>query len=164
MTPSLRSLLLRGRVSLPLQVMVAPSVSRAVPATAGQPGFPPGSYVTAVGGTELTTSGPGGTWKSETAWPLSGGGVTSDGFAIPTYQLPLINSVNQGSTTLRNVPDVAAHAAGMYDCARGSAMGAWNKSVITPLGWFSRSVQSAGERSPYRILNPAIYTIPRGRL
>ena len=31
-------------------------------------------YVTSVGGTDLTTNGAGGTWKSETAWVDSGGG------------------------------------------------------------------------------------------
>jgi subtilase family serine protease len=71
-------------------------------------------YVTAVGGTELTTDGPGGAWQSETAWPLSGGGINNFGYAIASYQIPLINGSNQGSMTLRNIPDVAAAAFGVY--------------------------------------------------
>ena len=67
-------------------------------------------YVTAVGGTDLTTSGPGGAWQSETAWVDSGGGFSTNGISIPSYQAPVINSLNQGSTTLRNIPDVAAEA------------------------------------------------------
>ena len=73
------------------------------------PGVDP--YVTQVGGTVLTTAGPGGAWLAETAWPQSGGGNVS-GTPIPTWQqLPgVINLSNLGSTTLRNSPDVAAEA------------------------------------------------------
>jgi subtilase family serine protease len=73
------------------------------------PGVDP--YVTEVGGTQLTTTGPGGAWSAEIGWPQSGGGYVS-GTPIPTWQqLPgVINSSNQGSTTLRNSPDVAAEA------------------------------------------------------
>lgn len=68
-------------------------------------------YVTQVGGTELTTTGPGGAWSAETAWPQSGGGTVS-GTPIPAWQqlTGVINSGNLGSTTLRNSPDVAAEA------------------------------------------------------
>jgi subtilase family serine protease len=73
------------------------------------PGVDP--YITQVGGTELTTTGRGGAWSVETAWPQSGGGYFS-GTPIPSWQqLPgVINSSNLGSTTLRNSPDVAAEA------------------------------------------------------
>jgi xanthomonalisin len=73
------------------------------------PGVDP--YVTEVGGTVLTTTGPGGAWSGETGWPESGGGYIS-GTPIPTWQqlAGVINSSNQGSTTLRNSPDVAAEA------------------------------------------------------
>jgi subtilase family serine protease len=73
------------------------------------PGVDP--YVTQVGGTELTTAGPGGAWSAETAWPQSGGGNVS-GTAIPAWQqlTGVINSGNLGSATLRNSPDVAAEA------------------------------------------------------
>jgi xanthomonalisin len=73
------------------------------------PGVDP--YVTEVGGTQLTTTGPGGAWAAETAWPQSGGGYVS-GTPIPTWQqlAGVINASNQGSSTLRNSPDVAAEA------------------------------------------------------
>ena len=73
------------------------------------PGVDP--YVTEVGGTDLTTTGPGGAWSAETAWSQSGGGNVS-GTAIPSWQqlVGVINSTNLGSTTLRNSPDVAAEA------------------------------------------------------
>jgi subtilase family serine protease len=68
-------------------------------------------YVTEVGGTQLTTTGPGGAWVAETAWPQSGGGYVS-GTPIPAWQqlAGVVNASNQGSTTLRNSPDVAAEA------------------------------------------------------
>jgi subtilase family serine protease len=68
-------------------------------------------YVTQVGGTVLTTTGPGGAWSAESAWPQSGGGFIS-GTPIPSYQqlAGVINDSNQGSITLRNSPDVAAEA------------------------------------------------------
>jgi subtilase family serine protease len=67
--------------------------------------------ITQVGGTDLTTTGAGGPWASETGWADSGGGFIS-GTAIPAYQqlAGVINSSNKGSTTLRNAPDVAAEA------------------------------------------------------
>jgi subtilase family serine protease len=73
------------------------------------PGVDP--YVTQVGGTELTTTGPGGAWLAETGWPQSGGGYVS-GTPIASWQQlsGVINSSNRGSTTLRNSPDVAAEA------------------------------------------------------
>ncbi|MGA7374883.1 MAG: S53 family peptidase [Candidatus Sulfotelmatobacter sp.] len=67
-------------------------------------------YVVAVGGTDLTTSGAGGPWESETAWSDSSGGPADDGFAIPSWQVGVANSSNDASTTIRNIPDVAAEA------------------------------------------------------
>jgi kumamolisin len=70
-----------------------------------------GNVVT-VGGTDLTTSGAAGPWASETAWFYSGGGISPDGIAIPSWQQlsGVINLSNMGSTTLRNGPDVSANA------------------------------------------------------
>jgi kumamolisin len=68
--------------------------------------------VVSVGGTDLTTASAGGAWKSETAWVDSGGGISPDKIAIPSWQklAGVINSSNKGSTTLRNGPDVSANA------------------------------------------------------
>jgi subtilase family serine protease len=76
--------------------------------------------VVSVGGTDLTTASAGGAWKSETAWADSGGGISPDSIAIPSYQklAGVINSSNKGSTTLRNGPDVSANANfTFYTCA-----------------------------------------------
>ena len=76
--------------------------------------------VVSVGGTDLVTASPAGPWLSETAWSDSGGGISPDGIAIPSWQqLPgVINSSNKGSTTLRNGPDVSANANfTFYTCA-----------------------------------------------
>jgi subtilase family serine protease len=80
------------------------------------PYFYPGEsqFVTAVGGTHLTTDSAAGPWSSETAWNSgsygSGGGISPDNIPIPSWQSGLANSSNGGSTTLRNVPDVAMEA------------------------------------------------------
>ena len=80
-------------------------------------------YVVSVGGTDLIT-GAGGVWQSETAWVDSGGGISPDGIAIPSWQTlaGVINSSNKGSTTLRNGPDVSANANfTFYVCANQAA-------------------------------------------
>ncbi len=77
-------------------------------------------YVVAVGGTDLVTASAGGAWKSETAWVDSGGGISPDKIAIPSWQklAGVINSTNKGSTTYRNGPDVSANANfSFYVCA-----------------------------------------------
>lgn len=71
------------------------------------------AYVTTVGGTDLITNGAGGAWSSETAW-VDGGGAffTPDAIPIPSWQQTpgVITAANEGSTTLRNAPDVSAEA------------------------------------------------------
>jgi len=69
-------------------------------------------YVVSVGGTDLVTTGAAGPWASETAWVDSGGGISPDHIAIPSWQQlgGVINSTNKGSATLRNGPDVSANA------------------------------------------------------
>ena len=78
------------------------------------------AYVVSVGGTDLTTSSAAGPWKSETAWTDSGGGISPDKIAIPSWQKlsGVITSTNKGSTTYRNGPDVSANANfTFYTCA-----------------------------------------------
>ncbi|HWY75029.1 MAG TPA: protease pro-enzyme activation domain-containing protein, partial [Verrucomicrobiae bacterium] len=62
--------------------------------------------IVSVGGTSLTTSGPRGTWVSETTWIGSGGGITPH-YSIPSYQVGMNMSTNHGSTSQRNFPDVS---------------------------------------------------------
>ncbi len=54
-------------------------------------------FVTAVGGTDLITTGPGGAWKSETGWNGSAGSPSKNKIPIPSYQkLPgVINSLKR---------------------------------------------------------------------
>jgi subtilase family serine protease len=133
-------------------------------ATYSFPGVDP--YVTEVGGTDLTTTGPTGVWSAETAWPQSGGGNVS-GTSIPTWQqLPgVINSTNQGSTSLRNSPDVAAEA--NFDnptVINGSFVtGYGGTSFATPrwAGFLALVNQQsvANGHGPVGFINPAIYSL-----
>ncbi len=68
------------------------------------------AYVVSVGGTDLVTTKAAGPWSSETAWVDSGGGISPDKIAIPSWQKAAITSTNKGSTTYRNGPDVSANA------------------------------------------------------
>ena len=70
------------------------------------------AHIISVGGTDLVTTSGGGAWKSETAWVDSGGGISPDKIAIPSWQQGsgVITTANKGSTTLRNGPDVSANA------------------------------------------------------
>ncbi|WP_188794193.1 S53 family peptidase [Dyella nitratireducens] len=79
------------------------------------------AYVIGVGGTDLTTSGAAGPWASETAWVDSGGGISPDKIAIPSWQTGAINTSNKGSKTYRNGPDVSANANFTFmACGNGS--------------------------------------------
>jgi len=122
-------------------------------------------YVVAVGGTDLTTNGAGGRWKSETAWADSGGGPADDAFAIPSWQAGVANSANQASTTVRNVPDVAAEAnTDNYTCDQGSCSGDYGGTSFAAPRWagflalVNQQVASGGNSS-LSFLNPAIYSI-----
>ncbi len=123
-------------------------------------------YVTAVGGTDLTTNGAGGTWQSETAWVGSSGGVNNQNFPIPSYQQDpgVINGSNGGSTTLRNVPDVAAEGnTDNWFCANGNACtgGLGGTSFAAPrwAGFMALVNQQAASNGDAYVgfLNPIIY-------
>jgi hypothetical protein len=121
--------------------------------------------ITAAGGTDLTTSSPAGPWESETGWIGSGGGFSTNGFSIPSYQVPVINSSNQGSTTLRNIPDVAAEAnTDNFFCANGGCfIGVGGTSLSAPrwAGFLALANEQANG-SPIGFLNPTIYGIGQG--
>ena len=103
-----------------------------------QPYFYPAEdpWVTAVGGTSLATNGAGGAWVSESAWVGSGGGVSPDGLPIPGWQAGIATSSNGGSSTLRNVPDVAMEAnTDNYDCNMGQCSGGWGGTSFAAPRW-----------------------------
>jgi subtilase family serine protease len=93
--------------------------------------------LTAVGGTDLVTNGPGGPYKTETGWSGSAGGPSTDkSILIPEYQVPFINAQNMGSHTLRNVPDVAANGnTDMYICFDGKCQGGWGGTSFSSPMW-----------------------------
>ena len=129
-------------------------------------------YVTSVGGTDLTTAGAGGAWKSETAWRYSGGGISPDRIAIPSYQTTtgVITTANEGSTTYRNSPDVAAEAnTDNYICYDGTCEGGWGGTSFAAPRWAGylalvnqQSVAYEDEESTVGFINPTIYTIGLG--
>jgi N-acetylneuraminic acid mutarotase len=123
------------------------------------------AFVTAVGGTVLYTNGAGGSWSSETAWSHSGGGISPDGIAIPSWQAGVANAANGGSSTLRNVPDVAMEADfDNYYCDMGACAGnAGGTSFAAPrwaafLALVNQQAAAAGN-PPAGFINPAIYNI-----
>ena len=135
------------------------------------------SNLTAVGGTELATSSAGGSWLSESTWnnalekpgnAASGGGICSGPPStltpIPTYQVPFINSSNEGSISYRNVPDVSAIADYFFVVYNnGTSGGGDGTSFATPLwaGFMSLVNQQAASsgKGPIGFANPALYTL-----
>jgi subtilase family serine protease len=127
--------------------------------------------IVSVGGTDLTTTKAAGPWASETAWADSGGGISPDKIAIPSWQQlsGVITSSNKGSTTYRNGPDVAANANfTFYVCADQEACTAneyGGTSFATPMwaGYLALANQQAaanGETIGY--INPIIYPAALG--
>jgi uncharacterized repeat protein (TIGR03803 family) len=136
-------------------------------AYAGAPG--PSSddpNITVVGGTVLTTSGPGGPWSAETTWPGSSGG-SSTNFPLPTWQQGLSTPANQGSAAFRNIPDVAAVAGvSIWVIAFGGQQGPiGGTSASTPLwaGFAALANQQAATagKPPIGFINPNLYAIGR---
>jgi subtilase family serine protease len=125
------------------------------------------AYVVSVGGTDLITSGAAGPWQSETAWVDSGGGISPDNIAIPSWQQlsGVITSSNRGSTTLRNGPDVSANANfTFYTCADQTACLAneyGGTSFAAPMwaGYVALVNQqlAANGQAPIGFINPTIY-------
>ena len=125
------------------------------------------AYVISVGGTDLVTASAAGPWQSETAWSDSGGGVSPDKIAIPSWQqgAGVINGTNGGSATLRNGPDVAANADfTFYTCANGKACKAnlyGGTSFAAPMwaGFVALANQQLAASGQGRVgfMNPEIY-------
>ena len=128
------------------------------------------AYVTSVGGTDLTTEGPGGAWLSETAWYDSGGGISPNRIAIPSYQkIPgVITTANKGSTVYRNSPDVAAEAnTDNYICYDGTCAGGWGGTSFAAPRWagylalVNQQLAANGQKTA-GFINPSLYTIGVG--
>lgn len=127
-------------------------------------------YITQVGGTTLSTSGSGSAWASETVWNRrngvgSGGGISTQ-YPIPSWQTNINMTLSQGSTTKRNVPDVAMVAENIYVRANGRDYNVGGTSCSAPL-WagFAALVNQqavASGKSPIGFVNPAIDMIGVG--
>lgn len=134
-------------------------------------------YITQVGGTTLTTTGPGGSRVSETVWNWgteygrngigSSGGISTQ-YPIPSWQTNISMTANQGSTTKRNTPDVAMTADNVYVRADGADYNVGGTSCAAPL-WagFAALVnqQAAGSgQSVIGFINPAADAIGSGAI
>lgn len=141
-------------------------------------------YVTVVGGTTLTMSS-AGAWSSETTWltpasvdilagytpeTASGGGVSLT-YGMPTWQQGISMTANQGSTTKRNLPDVAAVANNINIVWGNDLIGSSSDfaeggtSLAAPLwaGLLALANQQAVANSQPTIgfANPALYAIAK---
>jgi hypothetical protein len=129
--------------------------------------------ITLVGGTTLSTTGPAGAWSSETVWNWfstgegnggSGGGVNFNSVPIPSWQQNVSMANNQGSPTLRNVPDVALTADNIYVVYNnGNSQNVGGTSCAAPL-WaaftalVNQQAVAKGQKT-VGFINPAIYAI-----
>ncbi|MGH7951353.1 MAG: protease pro-enzyme activation domain-containing protein [Limisphaerales bacterium] len=131
-------------------------------------------YITLVGGTTLSTSGPNGRRTAETVWNWGSGGASgwaegsgggiSPTYSIPSWQTNINMTANKGSTTARNIPDVALTADNIYVVAdNGQEEDVGGTSAAAPL-WagFTALVnqQAANNGLPsVGFINPAVYAI-----
>jgi hypothetical protein len=120
-------------------------------------------YITLVGGTALYTVSPGGAWQQELTWVGSGGGVSTF-YAIPNYQQGINMAPLQGSSTMRNFPDVAMMADTVIFIAANNGTGAvGGTSCSSPqyAGFYALANQQAASlgQPPLGFFNPALYAI-----
>jgi subtilase family serine protease len=135
-------------------------------------------YITQVGGTTLTMNGTGASYASETVWNWnnsghpgvgSSGGISSY-YSIPDWQTNIIMTANLGSTSQRNIPDVALTGDNVYVISGGSGAGksgVGGTSCAAPLwaGFMALVNQQAAAIGipPVGFINPAIYAIGNGQ-
>jgi len=154
----------------------------AYPAAIDEPADDP--YITVVGGTTLTMT-TGEAWSSETAWltpafsdglgdnypeEATGGGV-SLAYPIPSWQQGISMTANQGSTTMRNLPDVSSVANNINIVWGNDLIGEsmdWAEggtSLAAPL-WaglvaLANEQAAANGQPPVGFANPALYAIAK---
>jgi hypothetical protein len=149
------------------------------PVYAGEYPDPSSELFTPSTGTWTFTGTMSGPWSGETTWNeglvdlgltdadvATGGGVSTN-YALPVWQEGIDMTTNMGSTTMRDVPDVAMIAENVfivYD--NGVTTGGAGTSVSAPL-WagftalVNQQAISAG-RATIGFVNPAIYAIGKG--
>jgi subtilase family serine protease len=128
-------------------------------------------FVTSIGGTTLFTYG--GYYSLEEVWNLlasrvgaTGGGISSV-WPIPSWQATAPVNLNGGSTTMRNVPDLAAvgnpeTGVAVYSYINGGWIEIGGTSVSAPIWASYLSIMSPGHEAiglgKYGFLNPILYT------
>ena len=143
-------------------------------------------YITTVGGTTLVTNATTGQWSSEVVWtsppgtdaftgastpPLASGGGVSAVYPIPWWQQGISMTANQGSTTMRNVPDVSMVASNIIVTwgndffLQSVDLPEAGTSLAAPL-WagFMAIVNQQAENNgqpPIGFANPALYAIAK---
>jgi len=125
-------------------------------------------YVTCVGGTTLTMNGTGAAYGSEKVWNWgnnsgSSGGISTN-YPIPFWQQGIDMTANQGSTTLRNIPDVAMTGDNVFIyCGNGTNENTGGTSCATPLwaGFMALINQqnTLNGNPPAGAFNPLVYAI-----
>src|SRR5258708_9294338 len=125
-------------------------------------------YISIVGGTTLTMTSGGGSYVSETVWNWGGGTGTGGGistkYAIPSWQQGIDMAANQGSTTKRNLPDVAMTADNVFIFAgNGQRYNVGGTSCAAPL-WagFTALINQAALANGEPVagfINPAVYAL-----
>lgn len=134
-------------------------------AKSGAPADDP--YLTSVGGTILTTTGlPSESWVSETTWSGSGGGIsTTYSITNASWQQGIDMAINLGSTTMRNIPDVAMVADNIFLAANYTTYtNSGGTSAAAPL-WagftalVNQQLALNGQTNTVGFLNPALYRI-----
>lgn len=134
--------------------------------------------ITIVGGTTLTMNGAGASYLSEKVWNWgfdggygwnpdgyvgSSGGISTD-VSIPFWQQSISMTNNHGSTTMRNVPDVALTGDNVFVVSSGGSQGAFGgTSCASPLwaGFMALVNQQAALNGQPSIgfLAPAVYAL-----
>jgi len=138
------------------------------------------SYITQVGGTTLAMNGTGQSWQSEVVWNWgyqgasegyvgSSGGISSY-YTIPAWQTNVSNlPARGGSTSWRNIPDVAANADNIYEIQGKHATaedGIGGTSAAAPL-WagfmalVNQQLAAQGHASA-GFINPTLYGLAAG--
>jgi subtilase family serine protease len=134
-------------------------------------------YITQVGGTTLTT-GASAAYASETVWNWglyngsyvgSSGGISSY-YSIPSWQTNLDMTASHGSTSFRNIPDVALTADNVYvNEGNGSTAVYGGTSCASPLwaGFMALvnqqlAINTGSATNSAGFINPAIYAIGKG--
>ena len=136
-------------------------------------------YIVQVGATTLTTTGPGGSYVSETVWNWgtefgtnydgigSSGGYSSH-YLLPSWQTNLATVANGGSSIFRNFPDVALVGDNILVVASGGVqiIGVGGTSCAAPLwaavtAMINQQSSNLG-RAPIGFINPTIYALSKG--